>query len=195
MIKVLADFIKKLNPKQEVVAEEEKDNSKKLAKQRLHILLVQDRASVSAEFIDLMKLEIIEVIKKYVVIEEKNVDIDITNSISADGKKTETGLFVKIPIVHIRNEMKAEKMGEVTKETEELGAKKQEAIGDVEKELEEQEISNNIEAESIHIDMEVSEKEIQRIEDELKVEENIEEEKIKTKDKSKSKTKKINTKE
>ncbi|MBO5412977.1 MAG: cell division topological specificity factor MinE, partial [Clostridia bacterium] len=39
--------------------------SKQTAKDRLHLVLMQDRANVSADFLEMMKQEIIEVIKKY----------------------------------------------------------------------------------------------------------------------------------
>lgn len=124
--KIYAKNITKLNPKTEDKVEE---SSKTLAKQRLHILLVQDRASVSADFIELMKQEIIDVASKYVVIDEKTIHVDMTNSISSDGDKTETGLFIKIPIINIRNEMKAQcKTTEEAKKEQELLNKKEEAI-------------------------------------------------------------------
>lgn len=124
--KIYAKNITKLNPNTEDKSEE---SSKKLAKQRLHILLVQDRASVSADFIELMKQEIIDVASKYVVIDEKTIHVDMTNSISTDGDKTETGLFIKIPIINIRNEMKAQcKTTEEAKKEQELLNKKEEAI-------------------------------------------------------------------
>ena len=40
------------------------NKSKDAAKERLHLVLMQDRANVSADFLDLMKQEIIEVKKK-----------------------------------------------------------------------------------------------------------------------------------
>ena len=45
----------------------EKGTNKDAAKERLHLVLMQDRANVSADFLDLMKQEIIDVIKKYIV--------------------------------------------------------------------------------------------------------------------------------
>ena len=42
------------------------NNSRETAKERLHLVLMQDRANVSADFLELMKQEIIEVIKKYI---------------------------------------------------------------------------------------------------------------------------------
>ena len=47
-------------------------SQKKTAKERLHLVLMQDRANVSADFLDMMKQEIIEVIKKYIDIDEKS---------------------------------------------------------------------------------------------------------------------------
>ena len=48
--------------------------SKDAAKERLHLVLMQDRANVSADFLELMKQEIINVIKKYIDIDEKAID-------------------------------------------------------------------------------------------------------------------------
>ena len=107
MFKAILDFLNKIYQKEET-NEAKENQSKNLAKQRLHVLLVQDRASVSADFIELMKEEVIEVAKKYVVFKEENVEIDITTSVSNDGQNTDTGLFLKIPIENIRNEMKSE---------------------------------------------------------------------------------------
>jgi len=49
--------------------------SKDAAKERLHLVLMQDRANVSADFLDLMKQEIIDVIKKYIEIDENAIDV------------------------------------------------------------------------------------------------------------------------
>ena len=52
-----------------------KSSSKDTAKERLHLVLMQDRANVSADFLDLMRQEIIEVIKKYIDIDEEAMDV------------------------------------------------------------------------------------------------------------------------
>ena len=49
-----------------------KSSSKDTAKERLHLVLMQDRANVSADFLDLMRQEIVEVIKKYIDDEKSN---------------------------------------------------------------------------------------------------------------------------
>ena len=59
--------------------EEEMAKSKDTAKERLHLVLMQDRANVSADFLDLMKQEIIDVIKKYIDVDESAIDVRLTN--------------------------------------------------------------------------------------------------------------------
>ena len=56
MFENIMNFFKKLNKKETKVA----SNSKEAAKERLHLVLMQDRANVSADFLELMKQEIIE---------------------------------------------------------------------------------------------------------------------------------------
>ena len=60
-------------------SEEKPANSKSAAKERLHLVLMQDRANVSADFLELMKQEIIEVIKKYIEVDESAIDVRLTN--------------------------------------------------------------------------------------------------------------------
>ena len=55
------------------------NKSKDAAKERLHLVLMQDRANISADFLALMKQEIIEVIKKYIDIDENSMDVRLTN--------------------------------------------------------------------------------------------------------------------
>lgn len=85
------------------------DSSKNMAKERLHLVLMQDRANVSADFLDLMKQEIIEVIKKYIEVDEKEIDVRLTNQSNDDGTNGAPALYANIPILNIKNEAKAEK--------------------------------------------------------------------------------------
>ena len=97
------------------------ETSKDTAKERLHLVLMQDRANVSADFLDLMKQEIIEVIKKYVEVDEKEIDVRLTNQSNEDGTNGAPALYANIPIINIKNDVKGEKMRE--KETEEKAKK------------------------------------------------------------------------
>ena len=100
MFENIMNFFKKLNKKETKVA----SNSKEAAKERLHLVLMQDRANVSADFLDMMKQEIIEVIKKYIDIDEKAIDVKLTNKMNDDGTVGAPALYANIPIVTIKNE-------------------------------------------------------------------------------------------
>lgn len=80
--------------------------SKDAAKERLHLVLMQDRANVSADFLDLMKQEIIDVIKKYIDIDESAIDVKLTNKDNGDGTKGAPALYANIPILNIKDEVR-----------------------------------------------------------------------------------------
>ena len=80
MFENLGHFFKK------IVKEPQKElGSKDAAKERLHLVLMQDRANVSADFLELMKQEIIDVVKKYIVVDEETIDVRLTNQENEDG--------------------------------------------------------------------------------------------------------------
>lgn len=54
-----------------------KQDSKDIAKERLRLVLVHDRASVSPEFLEKIKEELIRVISSYMEIDEENTQINI----------------------------------------------------------------------------------------------------------------------
>ena len=110
-----------------------KENTKEssdTAKERLHLVLMQDRANVSADFLDLMKQEIIDVIKKYIEVDEKEIDVRLTNQANDDGTNGAPALYANIPILNIKNDVKGEKMREQEAESTEKQEEKSEEIGD-----------------------------------------------------------------
>lgn len=94
------------------------------AKERLHLVLMQDRANVSADFLELMKQEIIEVIKKYIDVDEKAIDVRLTNKSNEDGTTGAPALYANIPITTIKNEVR--KVNGVVEKAEE--PKKEESV-------------------------------------------------------------------
>ena len=116
------NFFKRSGKKEGKVA----NNSKTAAKERLHLVLMQDRANVSADFLELMKQEIIEVIKKYIDVDESAIDVRLTNKENADGTNGAPALYANIPILNIKNE--ARKMESSKKEEEAKEIKKEEKI-------------------------------------------------------------------
>lgn len=98
MFENIVKFFKNLGKKE--INKESSDT----AKERLHLVLMQDRANVSADFLELMKQEIIEVIKKYIDVDEKAIDVRLTNKTSDDGTVGVPALYANIPIVTIKEE-------------------------------------------------------------------------------------------
>nr|MBR2110538.1 cell division topological specificity factor MinE [Alistipes sp.] len=108
MFENLGHFFKRI-----VKTEQQKElGSKDAAKERLHLVLMQDRANVSADFLELMKQEIIDVIKKYIVVDEESIDVRLTNQANDDGTNGAPSLYANIPIVNIKNDMMAQKIKE-----------------------------------------------------------------------------------
>lgn len=101
MFESIMNFLRKMTKK-----EDQTLKSKDAAKERLHLVLMQDRANVSADFLDLMKQEIIEVIKKYIDIDESAMDVRLTNKENNDGTNGAPALYANIPIMNIKDEVR-----------------------------------------------------------------------------------------
>lgn len=138
MFENIVNFFKRLKK-----AEEKNVPSKDTAKERLHLVLMQDRANVSADFLELMKQEIIEVIKKYIDVEEEAIDVRLTNEIKEDGTTGAPSLYANIPIVNIRNDMKKEVQEE--KKEEAKKQEKSEEPKEVKEEIKVEEKEENVE--------------------------------------------------
>jgi cell division topological specificity factor len=174
MFKSITEFFHKFR-------KSEKEESKSTAKERLHLVLAQDRANISADFLEMMKQEILEVIKKYIDIDEKAIDVRLTNKEGEDGKVGAPALYANIPIITIKNEArklegtlkKDETEKEDKKENTEEVSNNQEKTHNIE---EEQEIDANANdeaeepnAEEAETDQErVDENAIEEVEDEKK---------------------------
>ena len=131
MFENLLNFFKKKNKN------EDAKSNKDTAKERLHLVLMQDRANVSADFLEMMKQEIIEVIKKYVNVDEDEINVTLTNQVNSDGTTGAPALYANIPIKEIKNEARTVKI------------KKDEiTINNTEKNKENQEINKDNQAKS-----------------------------------------------
>ena len=102
MLDNISTFLKKKNKK------EQTDKSKNAAKERLHLVLMQDRANVSADFLEMMKQEIVDVVKKYIDVDETDMDVKLENRINNDGTSGAPALYANIPIMGINEEKKKE---------------------------------------------------------------------------------------
>ena len=71
--------------------------SRELAKDRLQLVVVQDRVKMSPDVMNRMKDELIQVISKYVEIEEDGINISLTKN----GRQSR--LTADIPVVGTRH--------------------------------------------------------------------------------------------
>ena len=133
MFENIINFCKRIIKREEKKPVQE--SSKNTAKERLHLVLMQDRANVSADFLELMKQEIIEVIKKYIEIDEKEIDVRLTNKENEDGTNGAPALYANIPILNIKNDSRKINKNDVED-------KKEEQIDEIKEKNEQKETKN-----------------------------------------------------
>lgn len=165
--------------------------SKDKAKERLQLVLMQDRASVSPDFFEMMKKEIIEVIKKYIEIDEELLEVQLTRGFENDDG-TGPALYANIPIKNIKPVAKKKEIVEdQPKKIEELSEEEakevtENIISEI-KEVAESKVQKEDKIEQIEQIEEAAEEEIEQIErietteedivEEIIEEDNVEEEK------------------
>ena len=83
-----------------------KKNSGNVAKDRLKLLLISDRADCSPDVMENIKNDIIQVISKYMEIDTDGLDIQITSTESDTNNGSVPAIFANIPIKDMRNSEK-----------------------------------------------------------------------------------------
>ena len=144
--------------------------SKDAAKERLHLVLMQDRANISADFLALMKQEIIEVIKKYIDVDENAIDVRLTNKSNDDGTTGAPVLYANIPIMSVKDEAK-EGARKVKEEAEKSELEKKEKEEIEENKKEEKEVQEDDKTKEV---IEKAEEIVEEINEEISEETNTE---------------------
>ena len=139
MFESIINFFKKIGKQ-----DKEQVKSKDAAKERLHLVLMQDRANVSADFLDLMKQEIIEVIKKYIDVDENAIDVRLTNKANVDGTSGAPALYANIPIVSIKEEVKSGMARQKEEEKQDTVENNEEETKQIEEKNEEQKLEEEV---------------------------------------------------
>ena len=80
-----------------------KKNSGDVAKDRLKLLLVSDRADCSPDVMEAIKNDIIQVISKYMEIDSEGLDIQITQTESETNNGSVPALYANIPIKDLKH--------------------------------------------------------------------------------------------
>ena len=80
----------------------EDNKSKDIAKERLKLVLLHDRANVSPKFIEMVKSDISKVISNYMEIDEEGFDIRLSR-VEHDDDSYTSALVANIPIKRMKN--------------------------------------------------------------------------------------------
>ena len=80
----------------------QRKTSREIAKDRLKILLISDRAGCSQEMLDMIKQDIANVISRYMRIDTNNMEIQISKS-TIRGRGKNPSLYADIPILDLRH--------------------------------------------------------------------------------------------
>lgn len=169
MFENILNLFKKKNKR-----EDDKTN-KETAKERLHLVLVQDRANVSADFLELMKQEIIDVIKKYIDVDEQLIDVKLTNKMNSDGTTGAPALYANIPIKNIKNDTRKMINQMEIENSKEENSKEETASKKETKKVEQKENKKTVKKEVVKTEVKEDKAEVK--EDKIEIEvENIQEE-------------------
>lgn len=79
-------------------------NSKDVAMDRLKLLLISDRTDCSADMLEMIKNDIIQVISKYMEIDTEGLDIQITRTTSPTHNGSVPALYANIPILCVKHQ-------------------------------------------------------------------------------------------
>lgn len=74
---------------------------KEVAKDRLRLILIQDRGSLAPEMLEKIRVEILEVISKYIEIDGEEIDIAFNRAEDEDGNSG-PALVANIPIKNLK---------------------------------------------------------------------------------------------
>lgn len=76
------------------------DNSKEQAKERLRLVLVHDRASLSPGLLESLKGDLIDVLSKYMEIDEPGLEVNL------DKSDDSVALVANIPVKNVKRKQK-----------------------------------------------------------------------------------------
>jgi len=79
-----------------------KPASKSVAKDRLKLVLIHDRTNCNTDVLEMMKNDILEVIKKYMEFDDKELELNIGSARSETTGNVVPALTANIPIKNIR---------------------------------------------------------------------------------------------
>lgn len=85
------------------------EKSGSVAKERLKLVLIHDRNDIAPETLDCIKIEMIDILKKYLEIDEKGIEMQL------DKKKDSVALVANIPLKTMRRKVSGQAKGQPRK--------------------------------------------------------------------------------
>jgi cell division topological specificity factor len=79
-----------------------KTRTRDIAKERLKLVLINDRTGLSQRTLEELRVEIFKVISKYIEIDENSLDIQMTSTRSEDGRSQVPAIVANIPIKKVK---------------------------------------------------------------------------------------------
>lgn len=76
---------------------EKKENSGNIASNRLKVVITQDRASISQDVLSELKVDLLEVFKKYLIIDEEGLECMMKTE-----EERNVGLSISIPVKKVK---------------------------------------------------------------------------------------------
>lgn len=76
--------------------------SKDVAKERLRLILVNDRADVSPKFLDIIKSELVDMVSDYMEIEEDGLEVKLTK-VEDSSNNMIPALVANVPIKKVKH--------------------------------------------------------------------------------------------
>lgn len=80
-----------------------KEKSKDVAKERLKLVLVHDRADLSPKLLEMMKADIVRVVSEYAEVDNSGIDIKLTRMKRDGDKAPVSALVANIPIIKVKD--------------------------------------------------------------------------------------------
>lgn len=82
---------------------EKEDNAKDIAKNRLRVVLMQDRTNLTPELLERMRKELVELLSKYVEMDKEALELNF------DQEGDQMALMLSIPVIRAKDEAEIEK--------------------------------------------------------------------------------------
>jgi len=79
------------------------NTSKDVAKERLKLILIHDRANIPSQFLNMIKGDLIKVISDYAEIDEEGIEITINTGEYGRKNDNSSSLVANIPIKKVKN--------------------------------------------------------------------------------------------